>query len=153
MIIKNDPPHNLKITLYNLSGEAESVSCSCVAGKSGFCNHVLVLMFKMCKFTLFSSTSPKDLIKEQDQQPSLDCTSQLQQWHKKGGGKNISAQPVIEVEVTKTKDDESRSRSGIKPIVYDARMKTIHNVDSEQKLKEQLKTIDPNMGLSQMSGQ
>ena len=71
----------------------------------------------------------------------------------KGGGKNIAPQPIMEVEVTKTKDDDSRSRSGIKPLVYDARMKTTHNVAAEQKLKEQLKQIDPNMGLSQMASQ
>ncbi|XP_073237731.1 uncharacterized protein [Porites lutea] len=150
---KNDPPHNLKIALCILSGEVESASCSCVAGKSGFCNHVLALMFKMCKFTLFSCNSTKDLTEEQDQQSSLACTSQLQQWHKKGGGKNIAPQPVMEVEVTKTKDEEFRLRSGIKSLVYDARMKTTHNVAAEQKLKEQLKQIDPNMGLSQMASE
>ena len=31
---KNDPPHNLKIALCILSGEVESASCSCVAGKA-----------------------------------------------------------------------------------------------------------------------
>ena len=150
---KSDPPHDLKIALCILSGEVESASCSCVAGNVGFCNHVLALMFKLCKFTLFSCTSTKDLSEEQDQQSSVACTSQLQQWHKKGGGKNIAPQPIIEVEVTKSKDDDSRSRSGIKPLVYDARMKTTHNVAAEQKLKEQLKQIDPNMGLSQMASQ
>ncbi|KAL9967600.1 hypothetical protein ACROYT_G025862 [Oculina patagonica] len=96
-----------------------------------------------------------DLSEEQDQQSSLACTSQLQQWHKKGGGKNIAPQPVMEVEVRKTKDIETNcnSRSGIKPLVYDARMKTTHNLTSEQKLKVQLKQIDPNMGLSQMASE
>ena len=114
---------------------------------------MLALMFKTCKSTLFSCNSTKDLMEEQDQQSSLACTSQLQQWHKKGGGKNIAPQPVMEVEVTKTKDEEFRLRSGIKSLVYDARMKTTHNVAAEQKLKEQLKQIDPNMGLSQMASE
>ena len=92
-------------------------------------------------------------MEEQDQQSSLACTSQLQQWHKKGGGKNIAPQPVMEVEVTKTKDEEFRLRSGIKSLVYDARMKTTHNVAAEQKLKEQLKQIDPNIGLSHMASE
>ena len=72
-----------------LSGEVVSASCSCVAGKVGFCNHILAMMFKMCKFTLFSSTTSKVLIEEQDQQSSVACTSQLQQWHKNGGGENM----------------------------------------------------------------
>ena len=73
-------------------------------------------------------------MEEQDQQSSLACTSLEKQWHKKGGGKNIAPQPVMEVEVTKTKDEELRLRSGIKSLVYDVRMKNTHNVAAEQKL-------------------
>ena len=110
-------------------------------------------MFKMCTFTLFSSTTSKDLSEEQDQQSSIACTSQLQQWHKKGGGKNIAPQPLMEVEVRKIKDTESTSRSSIKPLLYDARMKNTHNLATEQNLKEQLRKIDPNMGLAQMANE
>ena len=150
---KSDPPHNLQIALCILSGEVVSASCSCVAGKVGFCNHVLALMFKMCKYTLFSATSTKDLSEEQEQQSSVACTSQLQQWHKKGGGKNIAPQPVMTVQVTKVKDAESTSRSGIKLLVYDAKMKHTHNLATEQNFKEQLRKIDSNMGLSQMANE
>jgi len=100
-----------------LSGEVVSASCSRVAGKVGFCNHVWALMFKMCKYTLFSSTTTKDLSEEQDQQSSVACTSQLQQCHKKGGGKNIAPQPVLTVEVRNIKYAESTSQSGIKLLV------------------------------------
>ena len=100
--------------MYIVTGEVKSACCSCVAGKVGFCNHVLAFMFKMCKFTLYNCTSVKELSEEQDQQSSLACTSQLQQWHKKGGGKNIAPQPIMEVELNETKVDESRSRSGLK---------------------------------------
>ena len=113
-----------------------------MAGKVGFCNHVLTLMFKMCKYTLFSATTTKDLSDEQDQQSSVACTSQLQQWHKKGGGKNITPQPVMTVEVRKIKDAESTSWSSIKPLVYDATMKNTHNLATEQYFKEQLRKID-----------
>lgn len=51
----------------------------------------------------------------------------------------------------RNKDAESTSRSGIKPLVYDARMKNTHSLATEQNLKEQLRKIDPNMGLSQMA--
>ena len=108
-------------------------------------------MFKMCKYTLFSATTSKDLSKEQDQQSSVACTCQLQQWHKKGGGKNIAPQPVMTVEVRKVKDAESTSWSGIKPLVYDARMKNTHNLATKQTFKEQLREIDPNIGLSRMA--
>ena len=93
---KNDPPHTLKIALCILPG------CSCIADKVGFCNHVLALMFKLCKFSLFNCASTKDLLEEEDSHAPIACTSQLQQWHKKGGGSNIAPQPIMEVEVTKT---------------------------------------------------
>ena len=53
--------------------------------------------------------------------------------------------------MTKTKDDDSRSRSGIRCLLYDARMKTAHDKNAEEALKNALKDIDPNMGLSQMA--
>ena len=148
---KNDSPHTLKIALCIVSGRVRSACCSCIAGKVGFCNHVLALMFKLCKFSLFNCASTKDLCEEEDADAPLACTSQLQQWHKKGGGSNIAPQPIMEVEVTKTKDDDSKTRSGVRCLLYDARMKTMHDMNAEEVLKNTLKNIDPNMGLSQMA--
>ena len=135
-----------------MTGEVKSACCSCVAGKVGFCNHVLAFMFKVCKFTLYNYFCQRPS-EEQDQQSSLACTSQLQQWHKRGGGKNIAPQPIMEVEVNKTKVDESSSRSGLKSLLYDARMKTTHNEAEEEEFKRELKIINPNMGLSQMASE
>jgi len=147
---KNDPPHNLKIALCIISGEVKRAWCSCVAGNVGICNHVLALMFKICKFSLFSSKTTKELFQEEEQ--SIACTSQLQKWHKKGGGSNIAPEPVMEVHVNKSKLDEaSTSRSGVKSLLYDARKVTTHNKTAEQKLKDDLKLIDSNMGLAQMA--
>ena len=150
---KSESPHNLKVYLCIVTGEVKSACCSCVAGKVGFFNHVLAFMFKMCKFTLYNCTSAKELSEEQDQQSSLACTSQLQQWQRKGGGKNIGPQPIMEVEVIKTKIDESRSRSGLKSLLYDARMKTTHNEAKEEEFKRKLKIMNPNNGLSQMASE
>ena len=52
---KNDPPHNLKAALCIFSGEVTDASCSCVAGQVGFCNHILALLLKLCKFSLYES--------------------------------------------------------------------------------------------------
>ena len=54
---KSEPPHNLKICVCIVTGEVKSACCSSVAGKVGVCNHVLVFMFKMCKFTLKNRTN------------------------------------------------------------------------------------------------
>ena len=148
---KNDSPHTLKIALCIVSDRVRSACCSCIAGKVGFCNHVLALMFKLCKFSLFNCASTTDICEEEDAHAPLACTSQLQQWHKKGGGSNIAPQPIMEVEVTKTKDDDSKTRSGVRCLLYDARMKTMHDMNAEEVLKNTLKNIDPNMGLSQMA--
>lgn len=148
---KHDQPHTLQIALCILSGEVRSARCSCVAGKVGFCNHVLALVFKLCEFSLFNCSTTNDFSEEDNEDVPLPCTSQLQQWHKKGGGANIAPQPVMEVQVNKIKDDDARSRSGLKRLLYEARMKTVHDKNAEQVLKNTLKNIDPNMGLSQMA--
>ena len=40
----------------------------------GYCNHVLALMFKVCKFSLYDSKNTSDLCDEEDEQPDLACT-------------------------------------------------------------------------------
>ena len=114
MLSQFEPPHQLKLALCIFKGDVLDSSCTCVAGKAGFCNHISALMFKICKYTLFEAKTTKDLCQEKDENPELACTSQLQRWHKKGGGENIVPQPVMEVYVTKTKLDEPSSsrRSG-----------------------------------------
>ena len=83
---KSEAPHDLRFTMCIVSGQVIHANCSCKAGKVGYCNHVLALMFKACKFSLFDSKSTEDLCQEDDEQPDLACTSQLQKWHKKGHG-------------------------------------------------------------------
>lgn len=148
---KNDPPHDLKLALCIISGEVESCFCSCVAGKVGYCNHSLALMFKLCKFSLNKCVSTEDLSSESDQQQKLACTSQLQQWHKKGGGGNIHPEPVMDMVINKTKLDEERARPGITCNLYEARMKLKYDRTAEENMKRELSKINPNMGFSQMA--
>ena len=58
-----DEPHNLKLALCIVSGEVEYAYCgpTCAAAKSGFCNHILVLMLKVCKYSLFHCEDVRDL--------------------------------------------------------------------------------------------
>ena len=109
---KNAPPHQLKLALCIFKGDVLDSSCTCVAGKAGFCNHISALMFKICKYTIFEAKTTKDLYQEKDENPELVCTSQLQRWHKKRGDENIVPQPVMEIYVTKTKFDEPSSSRG-----------------------------------------
>ena len=91
---RNDPPHQLKLAMCIHLGDVLDSSCTCVAGKVGFCNHISALVLKICKFSLFKSKRTKDLRKE-DENPQLACTSQLQQWNQKGGGENIVPQAAV----------------------------------------------------------
>ena len=151
---KNEPPHQLKLALCIFKGDVLDSSYTCVAGKAGFCNHISALMFKICKYTLFEAKTTKDLCQEKDENPELACTSQLQRWHKKGGGETIVPQPVMEVYVTKTKLDEpssSRGSGGVKCLLYEARKQPHYDPKNEASLKTELATIDSNMGFAHLS--
>ena len=150
---KNDAPHSLRFVLCIVSGEVMHANCSCKAGKVGYCNHVLALMFKGCKFSLYDSQATDDLDNEDDEQPNLACTSQLQRWHAKGRGENIHPQPVMEVTVSKTKLDETKIREGVKSLLYEARMKPTHDLQAEADLKKTLQGINPQFGLSLMAAE
>ena len=108
-------------------------------------------MFKECKFSLLDSKSAADLSQEDYEQPDLACTSQLQKWHKKGRGDKISAQPVMEVTISKTKLDDTKTREGVKCLLYDARSNPVHDVQAEMNLKKALQNINPQMGWSVMA--
>ena len=108
-------------------------------------------MFKACKFSLYDSKKTDDLNQENDEHPDLACTSQLQRWHAKGRGENIHPQPVMEVTVSKTKLDETKTREGLKSLLYEARMNPSHDLQAEVELKKTLQGINPLFSLSLMA--
>ena len=148
---KNDPLHQLKLAFCIVKGDVLHSSCTQVAGKVGFCNHISALMLKVCKFTLYEAKTTKDLQEENDENPVAACTSQLQKWHKKGGGDNIVPQPVMEVIVKKNKlDERSTSHGGVKCLLYEARKEPDYNAVSKHSFKTEIAKIDVNMGFAQM---
>lgn len=147
---KNEPPHQLKIAICIVSGEVKRSICTCVAGKSGFCNHILALMFKLCKFSLYQAKTTSDLCEEEDQTPSTSCTSNPQRWHKRGGGSNIAPEPVMEVVVKKTKMEGEVDKGCIKSLLYEARKNPEHVLSAEKTLKSDLFQLNPNVGIAHM---
>ncbi len=129
--IKNDPPHKLSVALDIVSGEVKNAECSCVAGKVGFCNHVLALMMKICKFCLYDCKDVSELDRDDDMLPTEACTSSLQNWHRRGRGDSIQPQPEMEINVKKFKLDfdtssssageSSHIKSGVQCNLYEAR--------------------------------
>ena len=131
-----------------MSGEVVYANCgpSCAAGKSGFCNHVLALMLKVCKYTLYNCKDTTELQHEEDENSSTACTSTLQRWHQPRV-EGISSYPIMEVAVSKTRLQTEQKSSGIMCHLYEAR-----KVDMPTKLNdfvETVKDIDPDLGLLQ----
>uniref|UniRef100_A0A6P8IVU1 Uncharacterized protein LOC116305611 n=1 Tax=Actinia tenebrosa TaxID=6105 RepID=A0A6P8IVU1_ACTTE len=148
---KNEPPHKLKIALDLITAEVIEACCTCVAGKVGLCNHVLALMLKLCKFSLYACNDIKDLDSEDDVDPHVACTSNLQVWHKTGRGDKITPKPIMEVMVKKPKlDDSTANRPGLKCLLYEARSNLKSQLKDEKNLKADLMAINPNMPLAQI---
>lgn len=149
---RNDPPHNLKIALDLVSGQVRNASCSCVAGQVGFCNHILALMMKICKFSLYACKVISELDRDEDMLSTETCTSTLQSWHRKGRGDKIHSQPVMEILVEKPKLDDGHAQSskepGVSCLLYEARNTFKTQQADEIRLKEQIKQINPAMALA-----
>ena len=147
---KNEPPHKLQIALCTLTGAVKHATCSFLAGKVGFCDHVLGLMIKICKFSLYDCKDINELSNEEDMAPPVACTSTLQLWHKTGRGDNIKPQPVMEVVVKKTKLDtiQSTREEGVKCLLYETRKAYKSQTNDEIRLKAELEKINPRMGLA-----
>ena len=151
--MKNDPPHKLKIALDLLTGEIRSACCSCTSGDAGLCNHILALMFMMCKFSMYKCKDTTELDGEEDMNPTVACTSSLQVWHKTRRGEKISAKPIMEVLVKKTKLDDAAIQpreAGLKCMLYEARNNLKTQNSDELQLKSDLLAINKNMPLAQI---
>ena len=57
----------------------------------------------------------------------------------------------MEVTVSKTKLDETKTREGVKSLLYEARMNPSHDLQAEEELKKTLQVINPQFGLSLMA--
>ena len=56
----------------------------------------------------------------------------------------------MEVTITKTKRDETKTQEEVKCVLYDARSNPKHDIDAEMKLKISVKQINPQMALAFM---
>ena len=150
---KNDAPHNIQLALCIIKGEVVQSTCSCVAGKTGYCNHALALMLKMCKYSLYESNSTLDLHDDADQNSKEACTSKLQTWHRKGRGDTIVPQPVMDLVVKKTKlaNNNETQKEGLKCLLYEARTNDRVQEAEEKKFKDTLRSINPKMGLGNVA--
>ena len=62
---------NVRIQLCKRTGEVYKATCSCLAGKSGYCNHVMTLLYEIAVYSLNQLTQvPQEKA----------CTSVLRKW-------------------------------------------------------------------------
>ena len=87
---KNEPPHVLEIFV-KLDNKGITGKCSCVAGASGYCHHIIGLLFYMAHCKMFGLASLPD---------DLTCTSMPQRWSVPRG-KHIGTNEIQSVLVKK----------------------------------------------------
>jgi len=92
------------------------------------------------------------LVNDADQNPEEACTSRLQTWHRKGRGDTIVAQPIMDINVKKTKlSDSEKQGEGINCLLYEARNNVTGQEAEERTFKDTLRKINPKMGLANVS--
>ena len=62
--------HSVAVKLSTITSKVLDDNCSCTAGKSGYCNHVMALLLELAEYSLSQFKSvPKEIA----------CTSRLRQ--------------------------------------------------------------------------
>lgn len=147
-----EEPHNLKLALCIVSGEVEHAYCgpSCAAGKSGFCNHILAFMMKVCKYSLFGCENVRELRDEEDENPRTACTSALQSWHRSRLD-GIRSQPVMEVVVSNPVSAADKSKkTGVTCLLTEARRGESDTNNKLTNLIQSLEQHNAKMGITQV---
>ena len=82
---------SMKVKLCKKIGIVEHARCNCPAGESGFCNHVMTILFQLADFSLHQV---KDIPEE------IACTSTSRQWGVPSDACKFP-KPVMEISVQK----------------------------------------------------
>ena len=98
---------SIGVCLSKNDGNVLSACCSCPAGNSEYCNHIMALLFEIANYALKGHvTVPEE----------VSCTSGLRQWGIPSSHKKFH-EPIMNTTVAKL-----GSNRGIKPTLYDPRI-------------------------------
>ena len=140
---KNESPHIIWLALSTTSPITTvcKAFCSCKAGASGYCNHVLATMYQTSHFCKLGSKSVP-LRGSKTEYPQL--------WDKPSRGKKIKAESVMKAKVKKAKVGEGW-KAGQKCSLYEAREVVTNNNELINEVKSDLKLDNPNDGFISMA--
>lgn len=143
----SEAPHKLRLAISTKQPDFDvlGLSCTCVAGSLGFCNHAIWLMYLVSHFFMTKiKVIPDDLA----------STSLPQQWHKPRG-KTISSEPLMDMIFEKPKLEQANAQagnpksrlSGISCSLYPA-LKVIPSSTEIENFKSNLQEINGKFGLT-----
>ena len=141
---KNDPMHQLKIALAKDSPHyVTKAYCSCIAGKSGMCSHVVGLLKQLIHYVMMKVKAvPVD----------LTCTQMQQTWHKPRPSQ-IEAELVMNVAFCKASQTQTTpKREPIVCMLYEARAQAVQEYSFKQQhdLKKGLSVCHPGCAFAQI---
>ena len=124
---------SVEVALSRTSGAVSTASCSCPAGLSGYCNHVMALLFELADYSLNQLVSVPE---------EISCTSQSRQWGIPSENQNFK-EPVMTSPVI----CNNSNKRGIGCTIYDPRRK-ISTPESITKFQTQLQQNDIRIGFA-----
>jgi hypothetical protein len=142
-LCKNEAPHTIWLALTFPSGitSVSKAYCSCKAGASGYCNHVLATMYQTSHFCkLACKTVP--LRGSKTEYPQL--------WDKPTRGKKIKPVSVMHEQVKKAKVGEGW-KAGQKCSLFEARENVCNSSELINEVKSDLKEQNANYGFVSMA--
>ena len=141
---KTEKPHKLWFCLAG-DNRVKKAVCSCKAGKSGYCNHILALMYQTCHFSKLGCKSV----------PCKGSKTEIpQEWNKPRGRGKVRAETVMKTKARKSGKQASEGRQrGTACSLYEARRPEIvknNNVIIDE-VKRNLAQINPLFGFVNMA--
>ena len=123
---------NVYVEIDKTSGEVHVGSCNCPAGKSGYCNHVMALLFEIADYSFHGLKHVPE---------EIACTSRPKQWGVPGEASH--KKPVALTTVQKSVDKRKISST-----LYDPRKKKSADKYGERKLQAETISINKNIGFA-----
>ena len=95
--------HNINISLNRSDSNVNEATCSCPAGLSVYCNHVMAVLFELAEYSL----NQLDRVPEE-----ISCTSKIRQWGGGGvpGEKRSAKEPIMNCDIVKTYGKKRHSK-------------------------------------------